>query len=48
MILEFGSEFAEGWVESAETTFLLPKLAAIGTVPNCLAILERIEAYADF
>ena len=32
-ILQFGSEFAEGWVESAETTFLLPRIAAIGTVP---------------
>ena len=31
-IPQFGSEFAEGWVVSAETTFLQPA-AAIGTMP---------------
>ena len=34
LIPQFESEFAEGWVESAETTFLLPRIAAIGTVPD--------------
>ena len=33
LVPQFGSEFAEGWVVSAETTFLLPRIAAIETVP---------------
>ena len=33
-IPQFGSEFAEGRVVSAETTFLLPDAATIGTMPK--------------
>ena len=40
-IPQFGSEFAEGWVVSAETTFLLLNAATIGTMPKSRKLFPK-------